>query len=64
MLTLPLRKGLQMWSNLEFDRQMARAERGYLEPPDEREFDEDAYWDEADRKAEERWFENLWKGDL
>lgn len=64
MLTLPLRKGLQMWSNLEFDRQMARAERSYLEEPTERERDDNELWLRADDDAEERWFEKLREGDL
>ncbi len=64
MQTLHLRKGLQMWSNLDFDRQMARAEAAYLEPTEPREFDEDAYWNKADDEAEERWFEKLRKENL
>ncbi len=53
-----------MWSNLDFDRQMARAEAAYLEPTEPREFDEDAYWNKADDEAEERWFEKLRKENL
>ena len=42
--------------SLEDSRAIERCEDTYLEEPEHSNFDEDAYWDEADRRSEDDWF--------
>jgi len=46
---------------MDDDRALARAEAFFINPPenwdDLESLDEEAFWDEADRRAEERWLE-------
>lgn len=46
---------------IEDERALKRAEAFFIDPPDDWDdletLDEEAFWDEADRRAEERWLE-------
>ena len=44
---------------MEDERDLARAEAFQLEPFEETIEEDEAFWEEADRRAEEKWLERL-----